>query len=402
MSISGSYNIDNFAVNREREILRLNSQVDLFWEQEYLLYKKLGLRDGMNILDCGCGPGHLIEKLCNLYPLLNCTGIEIADYLFQAASKNIQSKKLTRCTVFKQSILKLDFPDNTFDFIVIRLVLEHLPDPIAAMLEVKRVLKAGGRAVFIDNDFDYHVQTYPAVPELNNLYTAYCKARKADRGSPCIGRQLPQLLSLSGFSDVSFDVLAANNHITGDLAFQQSEGSGIALQLLQDGFLSAEDYNNLAVNWSSMLKTNDHSIVRLLFAGSGKKSDASTQQINQTGVDKKSSNQTIEHKNSCTTDLSVVSEKDLLQDLRNTISQILEIPSDQILPDTPLGNTGLDSVGSVMLRNQLEIKYNIIPGLEYFYNHSINDIIKLIEDTKSLNSDNSTIAKQDRFEEGEI
>jgi ubiquinone/menaquinone biosynthesis C-methylase UbiE/acyl carrier protein len=398
---SGSYDIESFAIDKKREILRLNAQLDLFWEQEHSLYRRLGLRDGMVILDCGCGTGYFLEKLHGIYPSTTCFGVEISEFLFNEALNTIKAKKLNRCFVHKQSIMKLDLPENSFDFVIVRLVLEHLPDPVTAMLEVSRVLKVGGQAVFIDNDFDFHVHTFPEVSDLAELYSAYCKARNADGGNPRIGRQLPQLLTLAGYSDISFEAIVAHNAIAGDEAFQHSEGSGIALQLLRSGYLSNDTYEHLALNWSAMLKTLGHSITRLLFAGCGKKMDAAmSAKISNTSVtDRQTSNETLPK------DITFkpMSTQEIADHLTLTVAQILEISPDKIQLESALGVLGLDSVGSVMLRNQIENDLRVaIPSLEFLFSQSINDLAIFIQSHTSDPSETASKKMASHFEEGEI
>jgi ubiquinone/menaquinone biosynthesis C-methylase UbiE/acyl carrier protein len=402
MAESGSYDIQNFAVDKNKEILRLNAQIDLFWEQEYSFYRRLGLSDGMKVLDCGCGPGYLLEKLLTLFPSISCTGVEISEFLYTTAIDNITTKRLDRCSVYNQSILNIELPDNTFDFVIVRLVLEHLPDPIAAMREVFRVLKVGGQAVFIDNDFDFHVHTYPEVPELVDLYKAYCDARIHDGGNPRIGRQLPHLLSVAGYSDIVFETIAAHNSIAGDQAFLHSEGSGIALQLLRDGYLASPVYDRLALHWSTMLKTREHSIIRLLFAGSGKKAaSASFRSIDTSStsiVNKHSSNSTATQKNSTN-----LPEIDSVSNLRSIVAEILEISFDKVSPQLTLGSLGLDSVGAVMLKNHLENTLKVIvPSLDYLNCHTISDLSLLIGSTADAPDKKETDVKESSFEEGEI
>ena len=46
------------------------------------------------------------------------------------------------------SINRLPFGDETFDTVICTMVLEHDPDPMAGLAELKRVLKPGGHMIF--------------------------------------------------------------------------------------------------------------------------------------------------------------------------------------------------------------------------------------------------------------
>lgn len=275
MTTSGSYDVHQFAINMEMEIQRLNAQVDLFWPQELALYKQSGLENGMTLLDCGCGPGHLLEKIMGQFPDIHGFGIEVDESLVEVATRNASEKGLSHCSISNQSMLALNFPDNTFDFVISRLVLEHLPNPLPALQQVFRILKEGGKAVFVDNDFDLHLKTWPDCPTLDELYEAYRRARRADGGNPCLGRELPGLLKNAGFNEVDLQVVSAHSGILGDLAFLKAEGAGIPAQLVKNGYLKSDVLDRLAHEWHTMLNSENHAMMRVLFAATGvKKSPA--------------------------------------------------------------------------------------------------------------------------------
>jgi ubiquinone/menaquinone biosynthesis C-methylase UbiE/acyl carrier protein len=265
MAYQSSYKINEFALNTKSEIERLEAQVDLFWEKELSLYKLSGLENGMAIVECGCGTGIVGRKLCQSFPECKITAFDIDPILVETARNNAQSLGLDNYEVFELPILETGLPSNTYDFAIARLVLEHLSNPVDAIKEVFRILKPNRKAVFIDNDFEFHLRTHPDLPELKDLYDAYCRARQDDGGNPKIGRELPNLLKHSGFINIDLQIISAHSSIVGDSIFLKSEGSGIPAKLLRDGYLSGEIYTKIAQKWNRLLRTDGHSLFRQLF-----------------------------------------------------------------------------------------------------------------------------------------
>jgi len=273
MTTNGSYQIKNISSNVENEINRLKAQVELFWDKESKHYTEFGLNDGMSIVEIGSGPGFLTEKILEKFPDTKITSIEIDPFLVQYAKTYLSKKHFNkdRYEIIESSALDTGLAENSFDFAIIRLLLEHLPEPVDAARECFRILKPGGKAVFVDNDFEMHIMTYPHVPELRELYDAYCQSRYSEGGNPKIGRELPGILKLSGFSNVDFEIISVHSNILGDEMFFRSEGVGIPSKLVQDGFLSSKTMGKISVGWRNMVRSPNHSIVRQLFMAAGEK-----------------------------------------------------------------------------------------------------------------------------------
>lgn len=271
MNYQSSYKIQGFSADEKSEIERLKAQVELFWDKELVFYKMFGLKDGMQIVECGCGPGLMGQKLLAAFPKSYVTAFEIDPILVETAQNNARLWKLERYEVSERSILNTGLFNDTYNFAITRLVLEHLSDPVGAVKEVYRILKPGGKAVFIDNDFEFHMRTYPDISELRDLYNAYCVARQDEGGKPKIGRELPGLLKLAGFSNIDLQIVNAHSEIVGDQIFLKSEGSGIPAKLVKDGYLSGEIYSKIAHKWSKLLNTEGHSIFRQMFLCVGEK-----------------------------------------------------------------------------------------------------------------------------------
>lgn len=80
-----------------------------------------------SVLDIGCGDGHL----CGI---LKGTGMDISKKrLFHAASQ------YTECKFLQGSIYNIPLKDNSFDMVTAIEVIEHLKDPLSALMELKRI-----------------------------------------------------------------------------------------------------------------------------------------------------------------------------------------------------------------------------------------------------------------------
>ena len=100
------------------------------------------LKDSKKILDIGCSVG----RIMGLYPE-KFEGIDIEkDALDIARKKGLKVK-------YANVIDKLSFKDNSFDAVYCSQIIEHLDEPLHLVLEVKRILKKGGKAVFITPDY---------------------------------------------------------------------------------------------------------------------------------------------------------------------------------------------------------------------------------------------------------
>lgn len=271
MNQQGSYQIKSIASNVDTEINRLKAQVELFWDKELKHYIEFGLNDGMLIAELGSGPGFVTEKLLGRFPNLNVVAVEIDPFLVDYSRNYLSQEYFSRCEIIQRSIMDTGFNENSFDIAITRLVLEHLPNPIDAVHEVYRILKPGGKAIFVDNDFEMHIMVYPYVAELRELYDAYCQSRYAEGGNPKIGRELPNILKKCGFSNIDFEIISAHSEIVGDEMFLKSEGMGIPSKLVYDGFLSSKVLGKVVIGWRKMIKSESHTIVRQLYMAVGSK-----------------------------------------------------------------------------------------------------------------------------------
>ncbi len=378
--MSSSYNIKNVATSLHREVDRLEGQLNLFLEKELAYYQQCGLLEGMSVLDCGSGPGHLVLRLSNAFPKSEIHGLEIDPVLVEISENLLNEKKFSNCHISEGSIMETGFDDNRFDFIISRLVLEHLPDPISAVKEVNRILKPGGVAVFVANDFAYHLRTSPDIPELEDLYRAYCRCRIDEGGNPYVGRELPVILDAAGMSEIGFEIISAHSSFTGDRAFLKSEGAGISNQLIKDGYLDKKIFDSLVIKWQSILSQKGHSIIRQLFYCSGKKNDgASTLNVS-----------TIENQASRSTSKSLLAQRHkdhvgtvdfdaAVAYLHELIVEALEVDPNLITNDIELEEIGLDSLSAATMQAHIESDFGLDISISDFFNgQSITSLSRML------------------------
>lgn len=112
-------------------------------------YAKLRLEPGHLLLDMGAGAGrHAFEsfKRGARVVALDYDAAELKDVigLFAAMAAEGEGPADGLAAAVNGDGTGLPFPDGTFDRIICSEVLEHIPDHVAALRELFRVLKAGG------------------------------------------------------------------------------------------------------------------------------------------------------------------------------------------------------------------------------------------------------------------
>ncbi len=107
--------------------------------------------DGAQVLDVGTGPGVLLLELARRRPDLRLTGLDLSEDMVALARKNLREYG-ERATAQPGDVQALPFGDGTFDLAVATFSAHHWEDPAAAVRELGRVLRPGGRLVLYDFD----------------------------------------------------------------------------------------------------------------------------------------------------------------------------------------------------------------------------------------------------------
>lgn len=101
---------------------------------------------GKKILEIGVGPGKLLLRMAKKG--YTVTGIELRPGMADGARRRIRKAGFD-VDILDQPVYKLPFKDEIFDCIVLTFVLAEIADLDRAIVEMKRVLKNGGKIIIV-------------------------------------------------------------------------------------------------------------------------------------------------------------------------------------------------------------------------------------------------------------
>jgi ubiquinone/menaquinone biosynthesis C-methylase UbiE len=157
------------------------------------------LRAGMRLLDCGCGPGSITVDLALAVAPGEAIGIDLREDALAQGRALALERRIANVTFQTASVYRLPYPDGSFDAAFACAVLQHLAAPLAALREMRRVLKAGGVVGLVDGSSAVTFR-YPT----NSLLDKWDRLRALERehnvGRPSDGLQLRALLRQAGFT----------------------------------------------------------------------------------------------------------------------------------------------------------------------------------------------------------
>jgi ubiquinone/menaquinone biosynthesis C-methylase UbiE len=159
------------------------------------------LKAGMRLLDIGCGPGNISVGLASAVDPGEVYGIDISETQVELSTEAARDAGHSNARFQVADALNLPFPGNHFDAVHCHAVLMHIPDAMAALAEIKRVLRSGGilgasdlinESAFIEPDFG----------NLKGAIAMFAAGLTANGGHPQIGKELGAKFSEGGFAGI--------------------------------------------------------------------------------------------------------------------------------------------------------------------------------------------------------
>ena len=105
-------------------------------------------RGDARVLDLGCGGGHVSYRAAaHVAEVVAC---DVTQRMLEVVAATAAERGLANISVQQAAAESLPFADGGFDIVLCRFTVHHWQNMEAGLRQARRVLRAGGRGVFID------------------------------------------------------------------------------------------------------------------------------------------------------------------------------------------------------------------------------------------------------------
>jgi SAM-dependent methyltransferase len=121
-------------------------------------------KPGISILDYGCGAGTIIQEVRDRgFDAYGC------DVFYQGGnySSQVPSNLMENGIIKRMNDGRIPYDDASFDLVINNLVMEHVPDLEAVLLEISRVMKPGGKVLSLFPDRGVWREGHVGIPFLH-------------------------------------------------------------------------------------------------------------------------------------------------------------------------------------------------------------------------------------------
>ena len=158
------------------------------------------LSPGMSLLDVGCGPGNITGDLASRLGDGVVVGIDVSEEIIDVAHREALVDERANLRFEVGDVYQLGFADESFDVVHAHQVLQHLGRPVAALGEMRRVLRPGGILAVRDADYGAFVWA-PTDPVLDRWMELYHQITRRNGADADAGRHLKRWVRDAGFED---------------------------------------------------------------------------------------------------------------------------------------------------------------------------------------------------------
>ena len=149
----------------------LEDEADFGFEQITPFLSRL--QKGNSVLEVGCGPGILLDKIALKYPELNFSGVEPGGEGFRIFIELLESfKKRANVKLLRRGYENLEVGEK-FDFIFLVNVFEHLPNWRHFLDFLKFALSPQGTCLILCPNYHFPYEPHFKLPVIINKFVTY-------------------------------------------------------------------------------------------------------------------------------------------------------------------------------------------------------------------------------------
>jgi ubiquinone/menaquinone biosynthesis C-methylase UbiE len=173
---------------------------------EPYVYAGVDLEYRKDLLEVGCGVGAQTKILCRRFPDLKITGLDLSERQLAMANVHLREEiKQGRVRLMQQDAQKMTLKRKDFDSAFLCWFLEHVPQPLQVLKQVKKHLKSGAK-IYCSEVFNQTLFMEPYSPAYLKYWFEFNDYQWTIKGHPFIGAQLGNLLQEAGFTDIQTEV----------------------------------------------------------------------------------------------------------------------------------------------------------------------------------------------------
>ena len=221
------------------------------------------LKEGMDVLDVGCGTGAITRGIAERVRTGRIVGIDVSKDLVSQGKEN--HKDIRNLTLEVQDIFEYP-PSEKFDLVTSSRTLQWLSNPEEALIKMKELLKPGGMISILDYNHE-KIEWSPALPQsMQRFYTAFLDWRSDAGMNNRIADDLPSIFESLKLKNILV-ADAGELSLKGDPDFYQNASiwSKVAetrgQQMVQDHYITEDerlqaigDYNEWIVQRAFSMK----------------------------------------------------------------------------------------------------------------------------------------------------
>lgn len=176
-------------------------------------------------------------------------------------------------TVKSHDVVRDPLPQDTYDLVVARLVLQHLPQRHEVLTKLVRALRPGGVLQIDEFDTSYEPPLLAPDEQAAELYTTFLDAKaaalRAAGGDPHWGRRVPAAMREAGLTDIDVEPFVEVRHArSASLRLQLHHTHHLRERLLAQGMTDAR----LADVRAAMTDPSFRAASSILYSAQGRRS----------------------------------------------------------------------------------------------------------------------------------